>query len=47
MIKNLKQRVATAVVNVDKIFAGAALRRNALREVSSGTRNVSYLDLRV
>src|SRR5215831_20804746 len=47
LIKNLKKRISTTVVNVDKIFAGSPLRRNTLGKVGSGAGNVSYFDLGV
>src|SRR5262249_55861052 len=44
-VKNLKQRISAAVVDVDEIFARAPLRRDPLCEIGAGTGNVSYLDL--
>src|SRR5688572_11430862 len=44
-MKNLKQRISAAVVNVDEILAGPPLRNNALGEVGAGAGDVSDLDL--
>jgi hypothetical protein len=46
-VKNLKQRIAAAVVHIGGVLARAPLRRNPLREVGSGAGNTSDFDFGV
>jgi hypothetical protein len=46
-IKNLIQRISTAIVNVDEILAGPPFSRYARREIGAGPGNVSNFNFRV